>query len=742
MEGVERRLAAILAADVVGYTRLMGADEAGTLARLEDLKTEILDPLIAQHRGRVVKLMGDGFLVEFASVVDALSCALAWQQAVDACAAQGEDQALRFRIGVNLGDVMVKADDLYGEGVNLAARLEALAEPGSILVSRTVFNHAKGKVAAAFEDLGERRLKNIAEPVRVFRVSAAAEAVKAPSVARARSPSRRLSIVAVAAVLLVAAAGAALWLEPSEPGEEPASVEDMAFPLPDKPSVAVLPFANLSDDASQDYFADGMTEDLITDLSKISGLFVIARNSSFAYKGQQVKVRQVAEELGVRYVLEGSVRRIGDQVRINTQLIDATTGGHVWAERYDRQLDNIFAVQDAIMERVVQALELHLTEQEQKVRDQGPETNSLEAYDLVLQARKLMTRFDHKAAAEARDLLLRAIELDPTYAEAHSLLGFYHFDEWRVWGRQRDRNLARALELGSTAVELGPSDPAPQVLLAMVYQWRREFDEANAAADKALALQPQDAITLSNLGSMLNWAGRGEAALEVLQRAIRLDPFHPPNYLERLAASHAIVGDYELCIEVAKRGIALNPDYVSLHVNITECYAALDREEEARAAAAEIARTNPRFTLRAYAAYTPYTHDRDRQRSVELLRKAGVPDSPEEIFRWPEGHMTGDQIRAAISGQAFVDTWPARFVGTINAFDPSGTMNGHPQAGSPAEQFGRDQGRWWIEGDKFCRKWTRWVGAREGCFSFVQEGDSIKWINRYGELHSVMKTLD
>jgi adenylate cyclase len=339
-----------------------------------------------------------------------------------------------------------------------------------------------------------------------------------------------------------------------------------------------------------------------------------------------VKVRQVAEDLGVRYVLEGSVRRIGDQVRINTQLIDATTGGHVWAERYDRNLDNIFAVQDAIMERVVKELELHLTDTEQTHRDQGPKTTSLEAYDLVLKARKLLTRFNHKAAAEARDLLQRAIEIDPAYTKAYSLLGFYYFDEWRVWGRQRDTNLARALELATTSVELSPSDPAPHVLLALVYQWRREFDAANAAANTALALQPKDAITLSNLGSMLYWAGRSEEALGVLQQAIRLDPFHPPNYLEHLAGAYSGVGDYDQCVEAAKRGIALDPNYVGLHVDLAACYAALGREEDAQATAAEILRTNPRFTLKAFASYVPFTDERDRQRKVKMLRQAGVPE--------------------------------------------------------------------------------------------------------------------
>ena len=619
---MERRLAAILAADVAGYTALMGADEAGTLERLTGLRQDFLEPLIADHHGRVVKLMGDGILVEFPSVVDAVACALAWQAGV-----AERDEVLRFRIGINLGDVIVEGEDIHGDGVNVASRLESLAEPGGICLSGDAYRQTRGKVEATFEDLGEQRLKNVAEPVRVYQYLLD---TPAPGRARPRAAptkrSLRLAVVVGGSMLLVIVTGLLLWQRPWASREEPASEANMALPLPDKPSVAVLPFANLSDDPSQEYFADGLAEDLITDLSKISDLFVIARNSSFAYKGQQVKVRQVAEDLGVRYVLEGSVRRIGDQVRINTQLIDATTGGHVWADRYDGKFDDIFAVQDAIMAKVVEALELHLTDREREQQGEGPETDSLEAYDLVLQARKLLTRFDHKAAVEARDLLQRAVEIDPSYVEAHTLLGFYFFDEWRVWGRQRDQNLARALELGDTAVELDPSDPAPHVLLAMVYQFRREFDAANAAADRALALQPNDAIALSNLGSMLVWAGRSEEAIDLLQQAIRLDPFHPPNYLERLADAYAGVGKYEQCIEAAERGVAINPNYVGLHVSRAGCYAALGRIEEAKAAAAQILRTNPRFTLKAFASYAPFSSQRDREQRVNLLRIAGVPE--------------------------------------------------------------------------------------------------------------------
>lgn len=620
-----RKLAAILYADVAGYSRLTGEDEEGTHLRL----SEALDTFTAavnDHQGNVVHFAGDAILAEFATVSDALICAAAVQREL-ATLDEGlaEERKVQFRIGVNLGEVIVDRDDIYGEGVNVAARLEGLAEPGGICVSGTVYDAIGTRLPLDYDYLGEQHVKNIAKPVRAYHARLQAGGELPGPRAPTKTHRTKVWFVSLLAALVIVAGGVFAWLDPWAPREEPASIERMAFPLPAKPSIAVLPFTNMSGDPEQEYFSDGMTEDLITDLSKISGLFVISRNSTFTYKGKPVKVQQVAEDLGVRYVLEGSVRRVADQVRINVQLIDATTGGHLWAERYDDKLDDVFALQDAITEKVVQALELHLTKTDKDRRSKEPRTASPEAYDLVLQARKLMTRFSRKAADEARGLLERAIEVDPGYAEAHTLLGLYHFDAWRLWGRNRNANLSRAVELGRTAIELNPLDAAPHVLLAQIHQFRREFDAANSEADAALALGPNDAVTLANLGSMLRYADRAEEAADVVERAIRLDPYHPPNYLEWLADAYFLLGRDD-CKKTVERGIALEPDFVALHVVAAKCYASLGEEHRAREAGSEVLRNNPRFTLRAFASYVPFSDERVLEHNVDMLRKAGIPE--------------------------------------------------------------------------------------------------------------------
>jgi TolB-like protein/class 3 adenylate cyclase len=483
---VERRLAAILAADVVGYSRLMEADEPGTIAALTAHREELIEPKIAEHKGRIVKLMGDGILVEFASVADAVQCAAEIQRTmVERNAEEPEAQQIKFRIGINLGDVIVQGDDIYGDGINIASRLEGLAEPDGVCISGTVFDSVRNKLELGYEFRGEQQVKNISEPVRVYRIltepGAAGEVIGVVG--------RRTGVVG-----LVAVAGVITWLKPWAPDVEPASIERMAFPLPDKPSIAILPFSNMSDDPSQDYFADGMTEDITTDLSKISGLFVIARNSSFTYKGKAVKVRQVAEELGVRYVLEGSVRRSGDQVRINAQLIDATTGGHLWAERYDGSLTNVFALQDKITQKIVTALAVNLTAEERE-RQARKETDSPEAYDAFLRGwahYRLNTRDDF---AKAVPYLEKAIQLDPNYGRGHAALATIYWESWNSeWVRSLGISYHEAIEKAKRHLEEAMKDPTPLAhrIASRLHIFANRWDEAIAEADRAIALDAND----------------------------------------------------------------------------------------------------------------------------------------------------------------------------------------------------------------------------------------------------------
>ena len=414
---VERRLTAILAADIVGYSRLVEQDEAGTLAAIRALRREVVDPLLAERHGRIVKLMGDGIIAEFGSVVDAVACAVAVQKTLATRqAGLAPERQLVFRIGINLGDVVVEGDDLLGDGVNVAARLEQLCEPGGVLISGTAFDHLKGKLDLALEPRGEQRLKNISEPVRTYRVR------MGPATGAIRRGLPRWRVVAASLALLVVIGLAAAWLRPWQPTVEAASVERMAFPLPDKPSLAVLPFRNVGGEPEQDYFVDGLTDDLITDLSKVSGLFIIARDSVFPFKGRDAKVRDVAESLGVRYVVDGSVRRAGNTVRVNVQLVDALTGGQLWADRYDGGLDDIFAVQDKLVRVIVDALALKLSKDEEREIGRG-QTNNVDAREAFQKGWERILRFTSEDNASAIAELRRAIELDPDYGRAYTALG-------------------------------------------------------------------------------------------------------------------------------------------------------------------------------------------------------------------------------------------------------------------------------------------------------------------------------
>ena len=582
----ERRLTTILSADVVGYSRLMGRDEAGTLAALKAHRKELLAPKAAQYRGRTVKLMGDGALMEFNSVVDAVRFAIEVQCAMrERNAAVPEDRRLLYRIGINIGDIIVEGDDIYGDGVNIAARLEGLAEPGGICLARNVYNQIKGKLNLEFNNLGEQEVKNIAEPVTAYRVVLDDKATTfvTPLVEIPIKIGRVRGWQAIAALVIAAVVGGGLaWCQPWRPEFEPASVKRMALPLPDKPSIAVLPFNNFSTDTQQGYFADGMTEDLITDLSNVSGLFVIARNSSWTYKDKPTKVQQVAEELGVRYVLEGSVQREGDQVRINAQLVDALNGRHLWAERYDGPAGQVFALQDKVIRQIVAVLEVKLTSDE-SAQVAGAETAVPQAYDAFLQGWYHYRRHTAEDTAKAITFFEQAIQLDPGYSRAYAGLAAAHWGiinrYWELavgvgWQRSYDalnENLGKALE-----------NPTP-LAYSVSAEWlarQGRAQEALAQIDRALALAPNEADTHVSQARILNRTGRAEEAEKSVRLAMRLNPHYGPDYLIVLGQALFHQERYEEAEEIIKRAAKLQPTLGQNYLTLASIYGHLGRTKD------------------------------------------------------------------------------------------------------------------------------------------------------------------
>ncbi len=581
---LQRRLAAILAADVVGYSRLMGDDEEGTLARLKAHRDEVIDPTIGKHNGRVVKLMGDGTLAEFASVVDAVRCAIDIQEAMgERNADVPEDRCIQLRIGINIGDIIIEGDDIYGDGVNIAARLEGLAEPGGVCLSGDAYRQVRGKIEAQFEDLGKREVKNLAEPLRVYRV------------ATERLPSAATS-----------------------PATKP-------LPLPDKPSIAVLPFTNMSGDPEQEYFSDGITEDIITDLSKISGLFVVARNAVFLYKGKAVSPVDVSRDLGVSYVVEGSVRKAGNRMRISAQLIDPPTGYRIWAERYDRDVTDIFALQDEITEKIVGALEVKLTKGEQE-QVASRYTDNLEAYDYFLRGRAYQTRSTKERNTQAREMFEKAIALDPSFAGAYAQLSYSHYRDWRYQWSDDPRALDRALQAAQKAVNLDDSLPLAHSFLGWAHLWKKQHEEAIAEAKRAIELDPNFAEGYARLGEILNYAGRPDEGVNLLKQAMHLDPHFPAIYLFFLGYGHYGMGQYEEAIAALKRSLTQNPDHFSPHRILAVIFSELGREEEAQAEVAEMLRISPNATLRGQKERMPFKDESTLERYMEGLRKAGLPE--------------------------------------------------------------------------------------------------------------------
>jgi adenylate cyclase len=609
-EGVERKLTTILAADVVGYSRLMGADEAGTLAVLKGHRVELFDPKAAQYGGRTVKLMGDGALMEFASVVDAVSFAVEVQAAM-AARNEGvaEDQHIVFRIGINIGDIIVEGDDIYGDGVNVAARLEGLAEPGGICVSEDAYRQVSGKIDAGFDDMGEQVLKNISGSLRVYSVTF----------------DRKEGTVRDAVAPLNQAAEPELKPARKE-SEEPVIEIDLS--LPDTPSLAVLPFANMSADPEQEYFSDGITEDIITALSKIGSLLVIARNSTFTYKGKAVDVKQVSREQGVRYVLEGSVRKAGNRARITAQLIDATKGHHLWAERYDRDLEDIFAIQDEITREVVVALDVRLSGGEQaRIRSSG--TKNLEAWECVRLAWVLVHRGTPEDLQEGRRLCKRAFKLDANYAMAWVVLGWSHHHEADVGyasTKNPDAALESALECANKALELDPSLADAYSLLGYCHLAKGEHDEAIAKSEKAATLAPNHAEILAETANVLNKSGRPERSLEIINKAMRLCPIYPEWFLYILATAWRLLGQNESAVSAFEAAIKRNTDWLSIRVGLASMLGELGREKDAKKIVSYILSTDPNFSIKTYVAGLSYRDPAVSERFGEGLRKVGLPE--------------------------------------------------------------------------------------------------------------------
>jgi adenylate cyclase len=619
----KRKLTAIMSADVAGYSRLMGEDEAATVKTIESYK-QVMYALIKQHRGRVVDSPGDNLLAEFGSVVDAVQFGVAVQNELKARNADLlENRKMEFRIGINLGDVIEEGERIYGDGLNIAARLESCADPGGICVSKTAFDQIETKLPLGYEYLGEKEVKNIAKPVGAYRV------LMEPRVTIAGTKHekhaipfwRRKRILVGALAVLVVIIGVSLWnFNFRFPTIEPASKEKMAFPLPDKPSIAVLPFDNLSGDPDQEYFSDGLTEEIITGLSMVPDLFVIARNSSFIYKGKPVKVQQVSEGLGVRYILEGSVRKERDRVRITVQVIDAISGYHKWSKRYDRKLENIFDLQEDIMKDLLNEMRIQLIEGERARlwhREFSDKKIKLEAYEKQMQSRYHFFRMDPEGFAMSEKLAEEVIEIEPNYYGPYVMLAFTSL----IKG-----HLPLAEKYAQKALELNGSAPMALITMGQAYLYKRQWEKANALGERALALDPNGAEAKNHLGYFLQMDGRFEEAISLYEKALRLNPYPPSFYYQRLASGYCDVGRYDEAVDLCKKGLNRNPRDVYLRVVLAATYIWQDHEEEAHAEAKEILKVIRNFSIRKFLVNYPQKNIPVLNNWAEALRKVGLPE--------------------------------------------------------------------------------------------------------------------
>jgi len=626
-EPFERKLAAILSADVAGYSRLMTDDEEATIRTLTDYRRAIAD-LTQQYRGRVVDSPGDNLLAEFSSVVDAVNCAVEIQREfAERNAELPEDRRMEFRIGVNLGDVVTEGERIYGDGVNIAARMEGLAEGGGICLSGTVYDAIGKKIGLEYESLGEQEVKNISKPVRAYRVVMSQEvAANVPGERKAKSRTWRKVAIALGVILILLLGSAGIiwniYFRLPDVKGIPDGMKD--FALPDGPSIAVLPFDNMSGDPEQEYFSDGLTENIIAGLSSDGRLLVIARNSTFVYKGKSVDIHEVARKLGVQYVVEGSVQKTEDRVRVTVQLIDANTGHHVWADRYDRELKDIFVLQDEITMKIITSVGMRLVDGEEYGEKLIPPSGSLEAFMKAMKAGEHIYRMNKEDTILARQKTEEVIALDPRFAMAYSMLALTHLmDLWFQASESPEISFAQASKNIKKALALDDEDYAAHHLLGHLYWLRKEPDKAIAALERAIALNPNGADAYALLGNWFTYTGKPEEGIKLIKKALRLNPIPPAMYLVFLASAHSALGRYEDAIELFKQVLEHSPKNVFAHVGLTSNYIASGREEDARRQAEKLLELDPAFSLVRYAEIG-YTEDKAAKRVLDNLRKAGL----------------------------------------------------------------------------------------------------------------------
>jgi adenylate cyclase len=615
---------------VKGYSRLIREDELATIRTLSAYK-ELITNLVQQHHGRVVDAPGDNLLAEFGSVVDAVECSVEVQKELKTRNADlPESRRMEFRIGVNLGEVVEEGEKIFGDGVNIAARMESLSQAGGICISGKTFDEVKNKLPFGYEYLGEQAVKNVAEPIRAYRILLEPEAAgRVIGEKKAKPRQWQRAVLGLLVIVIVVAAAVAIWRlypRPTAPPVEVTSKEKMTLPLPDKPSIAVLPFTNMSGDPKEEYFSDGLTEQIITGLSMIGKLFVIARNSTFVYKGKPVKIQKVAEDLGIRYVLEGSVQKSSDRVRITAQLIDATTGRHIWSEHYDRELKEIFALQDEITIKILQAVRVELTEggQARHWIRKGM-TNNLKAFEKNIQGIDFMRRVTKQDNDTARHLFEEAIALDPKFLWPYVNSGWTHFwDAIFGWSESPTKSLQKAFELAQKALSMEESIDVGHSLLASIYLVMRQHDKAIAEGERAVALNPNGAFAYCTLAVIVGSAGRWEESVLYAKQSMRLNPFSDSMYYWALGRAYFMLGQYNEAILILKKAIQISPDFLLAHISLAACYSSLDRGAEASASAKEVLRINPKFSVDSHAKTLRYKNEADIEREVVALRKAGL----------------------------------------------------------------------------------------------------------------------